>query len=120
MTLDGAKQFLSRIRERSGRYPMIYGNNEVIRQISARFGKKDVFGHAALWYARFRPSVPDFPSGTWDTYTLWQFKSEVNCKPGATSSCPYLVPGTKTDMDVNVFKGSIEDLKARWPFRTAE
>jgi hypothetical protein len=117
MTLDDARQFLLRIRERTGHYPMLYGNDDVIRHISERFGKDDVFRQTGLWYARFLPNVSDFPKGTWDTYTLWQFKSELNCKPTETSLCPYLVPGTKTDMDVNVFNGTIEELKTRWPFR---
>ena len=41
--------------------------------------------------------------------TFWQFSSELNCKPNQT--CPYRVPGTREDMDVNVFRGSETDLK---------
>jgi lysozyme len=26
------------------------------------------------------------------------------------------VPGTKSDMDINVFNGTVDQLKAAWPF----
>jgi hypothetical protein len=51
---------------------------------------------------------------TWATYTLWQFSSEIDCS--AQGTCLYNVPGTRFDMDVNVFFGTPEGLKAQWPF----
>jgi len=55
--------------------------------------------------------VTDFPTGVWQRYTLWQFSSEI---------LPQLrVPGTKADMDINVFNGSVEQLKAQWPLTKA-
>lgn len=47
----------------------------------------------------------------------WQFSSEINCTPAHPEKCLYRVPGTKTDMDVNVYHGSIADLKVKWPFK---
>lgn len=32
---------------------------------------------------------------------------------------PYMVPGTRHDMDANVFFGTPEQLRARWPLTTA-
>src|SRR5438876_433063 len=79
-------------------------------------GNDEVFAHTNLWYARFKRSVTDFPAGTWKTYTLWQFSSEMNCLPTDRTACLYTVPGTAYDMDVDVFNGTIEELKTKWPF----
>lgn len=73
-----------------------------------------------MWYARFKPTVTDFPKGTWDSYTLWQFSSEINCKPGHRDSCLYTVPGTETDMDMNVFYGTVDELRKEWPFTSPQ
>ena len=116
MSLDEARVFIKRIREKTGRYPLIYANNEVAKAISQQYGADDVFAKTHLWYARFKRSVTDFPPGTWKTYTLWQFSSEQNCSPAKRSACLYTVPGTEYDMDIDVYNGTIEELRSRWPF----
>jgi GH25 family lysozyme M1 (1,4-beta-N-acetylmuramidase) len=117
MSLADARKFINRIREKTGRFPMLYANHAVVKQISNQFGRDDVFSKTPLWYARFKSHVTDFPRDTWDSYTLWQFSSEINCKPAHPEQCLYRVPGTLTDMDVNVFNGSVEALKQAWPFK---
>jgi lysozyme len=116
ISLDDAVRFIERIKEKTGRFPLVYGNDNVIRAISNRFGRNSVFARTPLWYARFRREIPNFPRGTWDTYTLWQFSSEINCTRARPSACLFRVPGTQTDMDINVFNGSAEELRSRWPF----
>jgi hypothetical protein len=88
----------------------------VTKAITDTFGADDLFANTQLWYARFKSNVTDFPQGTWKTYTLWQFSSEVNCRSTSRSACLYTVPGTEYDMDVNVYNGTIEELKSKWPF----
>jgi GH25 family lysozyme M1 (1,4-beta-N-acetylmuramidase) len=120
MSVPNARRFLQRVQEKTGRLPMLYGNDAVIRKISTSLGKDEVFSKTRLWYARFRQEIPNFPRGTWDTYTLWQFSSEINCTPARPDGCLIRVPGTKTDMDINVFHGTTDELKAQWPFRGSE
>ena len=120
MTLSDARRFIARVKAKTGRYPMIYGNQDVISKLSHEFGKDDVFSKIALWYARFKNKITDFPAGTFKTYALWQFKSEVNCNPSELEACPLSVPGTLPDMDVNVFNGKIGDLKNAWPLGTVK
>jgi len=115
MSFDDARVFIKRIKEKTGRYPVIYANNEVTKTISEKYGADDVFAKTHLWYARFKRTVTDFPKGTWTTYTFWQFSSEINCSPQNRSACLYTVPGTAYDMDVNVYNGTIEELRSRWP-----
>ena len=119
MTLANARRFLQRVQEKTGRLPMVYGNDVVIRKISTSFGEDDVFSKTRLWYARFRREIPNFPRGTWKTYTLWQFSSEINCTPARPDACLIRIPGTQMDMDVNVFHGTVDELKAQWPFKNA-
>jgi lysozyme len=65
-----------------------------------------------LWYAGFMPELRDFPAGIWSTYTLWQFSSEIKRQ--------YAIPGVKPDIDINVYNGTVQQLKAAWPFTRKE
>jgi len=110
MNIDEALIFIRRVKERIGRFPVLYTNHSSAALISAKFKISD-FVDTPLWYARFKRTVDNFPKGVWPTYTLWQFSSEIN---------PQLaVPGTRSDMDINVFNGSVEKLKANWPLTKA-
>ena len=116
MSFADARLFIQRIKEKTGRYPFVYANNEVAKAIADQFGADETFAQTHLWYARFKRSVTDFPQGAWKTYTIWQFSSEQNCASGNRAACLYTVPGTEYDMDVDVFNGTIEELKSKWPF----
>jgi lysozyme len=116
MSFDEARIFIKRIKEKTGRYMLIYANNVVTKALSEQFGADDVFAKTPLWYARFKAKVDDFPKGTWDSYTLWQFSSEINCRADNRSACLYTVAGTAYDMDVNVFNGTPVELRQKWPF----
>jgi len=116
MSFDEARVFVNRIKQKTGRYPLVYANNEVVKAISDKYGADDIFAKTGLWYARFKRNVTDFPQGTWKTYTLWQFSSEQNCSPANRPACLYTVPGTEYDMDIDLYNGTIEDLRDKWPF----
>jgi lysozyme len=116
MSFADARVFIQRIKEKTGRYPFVYANNEVTKAIAEQFASDEIFAKTNLWYARFKRNVTDFPQGTWKTYALWQFSSEQNCDPSNRPACLYTVPGTEYDMDVDVYNGTIEELKSRWPF----
>ena len=116
MSFAEARIFINRIKEKTGRFPLVYANNLVTKAIADQFGEDDVFAKTSLWYARFKRNVTDFPVRTWKTYTLWQFSCEMNCNAADRSNCLYTVPGTEYDMDVDVFNGTVEQLKKKWPF----
>lgn len=113
MNLKEAIQFINRIHEKTHRYPLLYCNHKVLKEITKRYGPESVFAKCPLWYARFRKDIPNFDNSVWDTYSLWQFSSEINCNK--TNTCLYNVPGTAYDMDVNVYNGSIMELEMKWP-----
>ena len=120
MSFDEARLFINRIKEKTGRYPLVYANNLVVKAINEQSSPGDGFTKTPLWYARFKPVVTDFPKGTWSSYTLWQFSSEINCARDNRASCLYTVPGTEYDMDIDVFNGTIEELRRDWPFRSRQ
>ena len=113
MTLQEAELFVNRIYEKTNRYPIIYCNNSVLKVISDNYGKESIFSKCSLWYARFSPKIKNFDNRLWESYSLWQFSSELNCK--RTGSCLYNAPGTKYDMDINVYNGSEEEINKKWP-----
>jgi len=110
MNVDEAILFVERVKARTGRYPVLYTNHSSAKLISTKY-RNSVFAKTPLWYARFKATVTDFPAGVWPSYTLWQFSSEL------LAQLP--VAGTKPDMDINVFNGSAEQLKAAWPLTKA-
>lgn len=109
MSLPEAEKFMSRIYEKTGRYPAVYVNLSMYEAISKKYDKHSVFAKGPLWIARFKPSLSLKTRNVWEDYTLWQFSSELNCS--RSRKCLYRVPGTKTDMDVNVFNGDAAALK---------
>ena len=130
LTLENAVKFINRIKEKTGRYPVLYANQAVVLEISRKYKKTSVFSQIPLWYARFKSTVTDFPKDTWATYAIWQFASEINCAVDTNldpnkekwdcnqtrPSCPYKVAGADRCMDVNVYYGTVEDLKRNFPF----
>ncbi len=51
--------------------------------------------------------------GNWDTYALWQFSAHPNCNK---RRCLYRVPGTESNIDVNVSTLTIAEFDKAWPF----
>lgn len=112
MNASEAKQFMEYVYEQTGRVPVVYANHSTTQALNRIFEDDEIFLSSRLWYARFRSSIPAFPYGVWPTYFLWQFSSEINCS--TTGRCLYNVPGTRYDMDVNVFYGTKEALEYQW------
>jgi lysozyme len=48
MSFADARVFIKRIKEKTGRYPVIYANNEVTKAISEQYGSDDVFAKTHL------------------------------------------------------------------------
>src|SRR5215510_5620516 len=106
MNAEESLRFIKRVKERTGRYPVLYTNHKSAKLLSAKF-KGTEFAETPLWYARFKSDVTDFPTGLWLSYTLWQFSSEIRPQMA--------LPGVKADMDINVYNGTVDDLKSNWP-----
>lgn len=114
MSLEDAEIFARHIYTRLGRWPVLYTNGSTALHVAENRDRYRLLSRLPLWYARYKPTIGlHFPKGNWQTYTLWQFSAGVNCD---ARSCPYRVPGTPLDIDVNVASMSAEELRAKWPF----
>lgn len=113
MSFEDAAIFAGHIKARTGRYPILYTNHITAKQIAANRSQHRLLSRLPLWYARYKPDIRNvFPMGNWDGYALWQFSSSHNC---GKKRCPYRVPGTLNDIDVNVAAMSVSELKKVWP-----
>jgi GH25 family lysozyme M1 (1,4-beta-N-acetylmuramidase) len=114
MSLEDAEIFARHIHTRLGRWPVLYTNGSTALHIAENRDRYSLLSRLPLWYARYKPTIGlHFPKGNWQSYTLWQFSAGVNCD---ARSCPYRVPGTPLDIDVNVASMGAEELRAQWPF----
>ncbi|WP_245472091.1 glycoside hydrolase family 25 protein [Rhizobium jaguaris] len=113
MSLDDAQIFVGHVKTRTGRYPILYTNHNTARYIADHREDYPILSRLPLWYARYKPDVKGtFPLGNWDNYALWQFSSSDNC---SEKTCPYRVPGTLADIDVNVAPMTKVQLAKIWP-----
>ncbi|MEL6505753.1 MAG: glycoside hydrolase family 25 protein [Pseudomonadota bacterium] len=114
MSLADAEVFAKHIKMRVGRYPLLYTNHHTSKYIAANRDKYPLLSRLNLWYARYKPSVPGvFPMGNWDSYTIWQFSSMVNCNK---KSCLRRIKGADDWIDVNVVAMSPQEMRKQWPF----
>lgn len=114
MSLSDAEIFAQEIKRRTGRWPILYTNGRTAQDIADNRAAYPILSRLPLWYARYKPEIGiHFPKGNWDSYALWQFSAQANCNK---RSCPYRVPGTRNDIDVNVAPMNAETLRAAWPF----
>jgi len=108
MTLDQAHVFVSRVKDRTGRWPMIYGGN-MLRDAVQAHGADPILKNCPLWYARYTNSPVGIPSDTWPQFMLWQY-TDGNAGPS-----PHAFPGMDaTDRDC--YLGTEAALRAAWPF----
>lgn len=115
MSLADAEEFARHIMRRIGRYPVLYTNDTTAEYIAAHRDEFPLLSRLPLWYARYKPDIADhFPKGNWDGYALWQFSSQANC---GERNCPYRVPGTPPDIDVNVAAMDADALRKAWPLK---
>ncbi|SDO90737.1 Glycosyl hydrolases family 25 [Ralstonia sp. 25mfcol4.1] len=108
MTLAQAHDFVARVRDKTGRWPMIYGGN-MLRDAVQAHGADPILKNCPLWYARYRGEPIGIPMDTWPHFTLWQYTD------GRLGPPPHAFAGmTATDRDC--YLGTEAALKNAWPF----
>jgi lysozyme len=107
MTLSQAKKFVSLFKQRTGRYPILYGGAWLKENLN---GKPDpILSKCALWLSQYGPK-PVLPPG-WKKYVLWQYTD------GQLGVAPHEVNAVGS-CDRNQFAGTIQRLTACmavWP-----
>lgn len=97
MTLDDASDFVKRIKEKTGKYPIIYSGHTIKELITSNPEKAAEIIKCPLWIASYSSNDPILPS-SWNKWTFWQL------------SYSYKIKGLGVS-DLNVFNGTIEELK---------
>lgn len=114
MSLSDAATFVTYIHDKLGRWPILYANDTVAKEIADHSFRYPILSRLPLWYARYKGDIDGtFPKGNWDSYNLWQFAYQGNCPDD--DSCPYRPAGTGLDIDVNVADMTPDQLRAAWP-----
>lgn len=114
ISLEDAEEFVRQVHRRVGRFPVLYTNGTTASHIADNRARYPLLSRLPLWYARYKPEIEvHFPMGNWQGYALWQFSAQANC---GRVRCPYRVPGTPNDIDVNVAPMDVAELREKWPF----
>lgn len=107
VTVDMAKEWLTRIEEKVGRKPIVYSGNTAKELIK---GKDSFFGAHKLWLAQYGPSP--MVQKSWDNPWLWQFSGDDK------GPMPHSVPGiaipNKKGIDINHYSGTKQQLIKEW------
>lgn len=103
MSIDEAKDFVSQIKYKTGKYPGIYGG-ALLRE-SLHVNSDPILSQCWLWIAQYG-SLPHLPNG-WENYTFWQYtdgESGIDSIPvDGVGKC-----------DREIFNGTAEELVNFW------
>lgn len=93
----GARTFLQRVQQKTGRVPMIYTS---VRVFNSLLGGPPGFNPYPLWVANWNVRCPNIPNPPWTRWTFWQ------------NSATGTVAGFSDPVDVDRFNGTSADLMA--------
>ncbi|APR87771.1 Integrin-like repeats domain fused to lysozyme, LYCV glycosyl hydrolase [Minicystis rosea] len=88
-------QWISRIKQATGRTPMIYTSPGLWPSLSG----SSQFADVKLWVAHWGASCPTLPT-PWSNFSVWQYADNGH------------VPGISGNVDLDRFNGTLADLKA--------
>ncbi len=117
--------FITRIYEKTGRYPHIYSSRSNIKKLENSL-YTHVFKKCKLWIIAltengnitdlFEKESKNNKNKIWTTYSLWQFGCEMNCceQEDEEKPCFYKVDDLECGIDYNIFNGNEEELIKNW------
>ncbi|WP_458764642.1 glycoside hydrolase family 25 protein [Cupriavidus basilensis] len=109
MTIDQAHEFVTKMKEVTGRWPMIYGGN-MLRDSVPHHGADPILKNCPLWYARYTDTPLGIPVDTWPKFTLWQYTD------GKHGPAPHAFNGMEA-LDRSCYVGPDSSaLRNAWPF----
>lgn len=112
MSVENARRFVTRVREVTGRWPLLYSFTYFLR--GKLPGRDDVLANCPLWQSQFgeRPKAPASP--TWREVALWQYTNGAD-GPRDQQRYPRKTPGfAREAQDRSAFRGNVEQLRAWW------
>ncbi|WP_338813610.1 GH25 family lysozyme [Bernardetia sp. Wsw4-3y2] len=120
--------FVTRIYEKTGRYPHIYSSVSNLKKLEdSLYGQ--IFKKCKLWIIALTENgditevfEKDYTNHRknkkiWTTYSLWQFGCEMNCcsdNVNEEKPCFYKVDDLECGIDYNIYNGNEEELIKNW------
>jgi len=113
MSTAQAAAFVERIKERTGKYPGIYGSENRLRQMlsGATAAQRTVLSNCWLWIANYH-NEPRYTS-PWDRWDLWQYTGDGKCGLRPRNMFPTSVANLRR-AERNIFRGNNALLQAFW------
>jgi lysozyme len=113
--VEHVRAFVQRIHDDVGRWPLLYSNQSRVQHIVTDPG--DVLVRCPLWLAVYgggtMPIGPAIPVGyklAGKSWALWQYTDGYYCARGLRKDTPKF-----PRCDRNVWRGSVDELRACWP-----
>ena len=113
MSVGQAVAFAQRIKERTGKYPGIYGSENRLRQMfyGVNSAQSAILSNCWLWVANYHAQ----PRGIspWSQWHLWQYTGDGRCALRPRSAFPVGVANMRK-AERNIFNGNNAALQAFW------
>lgn len=103
MTISQARDFVNRVFDKLGRYPVIYSGHLIRETLNSV--PNDILSNCQLWYAKYGP-LTNVPA-LWPNVFMHQYTD------GSIGGDPKIFPGIGK-CDRNRFFGTLEQLKEAW------
>lgn len=120
MATSEAAAFVRRVREVTGRWPVLYvGASDLRGRVSrAPLDVRQMLANCPLWLAQHGepPTAKGVPS-LWPGagWSLWQYTSSLDNGPRDQRTYPRGVPGfARASQDRNCFRGTADELRVWW------
>ena len=115
MSTAQAVAFVERIKERTGKYPGLYGSEYRLRQMlngpRATSAHRKILSRCWLWIANYHKEPRD--TAPWSGWHLWQYCGDGICDLRPRSVYPKSVANIPK-AERNIFRGDNAELKAFW------
>jgi lysozyme len=115
MSVPQAVAFVQRIKERTGKYPGLYGSEYRLRQMlygsGATATHRAIISNCWLWIANYHAQPRS--TAPWRTWQLWQYTGDGKCGLRPRTAFPISVANMRR-AERNIFNGSPAALLAFW------
>jgi len=113
MSAAQAAAFAERIKERTGKYPGLYGSEYRLRQMvgGAPAAHRAVLSNCWLWVANYHAQPRN--TSPWSGWDLWQYTGDGHCGLRPRAMYPISVANLRK-AERNIFRGTNAALQAFW------
>jgi lysozyme len=115
MTVPQAVAFVERIKQRTGKYPGLYGSENRLRQMlygrGATGAHREILANCWLWIANYHAEPQH--TAPWSSWHMWQYCGDGKCDLRPRSMYPKSVANLRK-AERNIFRGDNAKLQAFW------